>query len=139
MQNDQNPTHSVPLLLNAKSGASLKSKNSIFGKGTTGMLPELEKKKSVNPDIPTKPHKKVQGLHLQNHVATQAYEQALKDADETIAKSAANAASRQKAGGNFDRMNAELSKTRMNFGIRSDRQEISKLMRGGEEMDRKPS
>lgn len=36
-------------------------------------------------------------------------------------------------------MNAELSKTRMNFGIRSDRQEISKLMRGGEEMDRKPS
>ena len=48
-------------------------------------------------------------------------------------------ASRQKAGGNFDRMNQELSKTRTNFGVRSDRQEISRLMRGGGDMERKPS
>jgi hypothetical protein len=54
-------------------------------------LPELEKKKAVNYEIPTKPHKKVQGLHLQNHIANQAYDQALKDADESIAKNAAAA------------------------------------------------
>jgi hypothetical protein len=64
----------VPTLLNAKSGASLPSKKSIFTKRISGTLPELEKKKLPNPEIPTKPHKKVQGLHLQNHVATQAYE-----------------------------------------------------------------
>jgi hypothetical protein len=69
-----NPNSSVPTLLNAKSGASLASKKSIFTKRISGALPELEKKKLPNPEIPTKPHKKVQGLHLQNHVATQAYE-----------------------------------------------------------------
>jgi hypothetical protein len=55
----------VPTLLNAKSGASLPSKKSIFTKRISGgALPELEKKKLPNPEIPTKPHKKVQGLHL---------------------------------------------------------------------------
>lgn len=35
-----------------------------------------------------------------------------------------------KPGGNFDRVSRELKKTRMGYGVRSEKEEISDLMRG---------